>query len=329
MQTENRTPCLTVPLLFCVSVLAETPHDPKIPCFHGNLCWISVDMRMCFRELLPSKRSQSLGNTLIYPSVFVAMETCFNKPLPSNGRLFWFQHSGFQAPCHNIKYKIMLSLSILQLKNWKKGNHKSKYGTALMGGQKPTCINKVANCWVQTTFGSRKQNIIAYFWFVVLTLVSTRIPVFWDVTPCSLVDGYHFRRYYCSTSRLDAASSSLTLVPIYQTTGPHIAGNSDLNWFITETRASPTLSGSKPAGPGNFRWRTAWPVLMQRCGVLSGLTDSTSTAATQTGASSGIVCFTTLRQKSRLTSLYHLPFEIWHSHADDYEHYCLLGGNTM
>jgi hypothetical protein len=26
----------------------------------------------------------------------------FNKPLPSNDRLFWLYHSGIQAPCHNI-----------------------------------------------------------------------------------------------------------------------------------------------------------------------------------------------------------------------------------
>jgi hypothetical protein len=55
------------------------------------------------------------------------------------------------------------------------------------------------------------------------------------------------------------------------------------NHSIIETRASPTLSGSKPAGPGNLRWRTVWPPLWQCCGVTSGLTDSTSTAVTMTG----------------------------------------------
>jgi hypothetical protein len=35
---------------------------------------------MRFRKPLPGKRCQSLGNALIYPSVFVAAETCFNGP---------------------------------------------------------------------------------------------------------------------------------------------------------------------------------------------------------------------------------------------------------
>jgi hypothetical protein len=57
---------------------------------------------MRFKEPLRSQRYQFLGNALIYPSVFVTAETCFNKPLRSNARLFRFHHSGFQAPCHII-----------------------------------------------------------------------------------------------------------------------------------------------------------------------------------------------------------------------------------
>jgi hypothetical protein len=38
-------------------VVAETPGDPKIPRIHRNVCGIFDDMRMPFRELLPSKRS--------------------------------------------------------------------------------------------------------------------------------------------------------------------------------------------------------------------------------------------------------------------------------
>jgi hypothetical protein len=89
-------------MLFRISVVAETPGNLKIPRIHRNLSWISVYMRMRFREPLPSKLCQSLGNSLIYPSVFVAAETCFNKPLPRNGRLSWLHHSAFQAPCHNM-----------------------------------------------------------------------------------------------------------------------------------------------------------------------------------------------------------------------------------
>jgi hypothetical protein len=74
-------------VLFCVSVVTETPGDPKIPCIHRNLCWIFVDMIVCFKEPMPSKWCQSLGNVLIYASVFSAAETCANKPLPSNGLL--------------------------------------------------------------------------------------------------------------------------------------------------------------------------------------------------------------------------------------------------
>jgi hypothetical protein len=42
----------------------------------------SSDIRRCHENVC-----QSLGNALIYPSVFVAAETCSNSPLFTNGRL--------------------------------------------------------------------------------------------------------------------------------------------------------------------------------------------------------------------------------------------------
>jgi hypothetical protein len=63
--------------------------------------------------------------------------------------------------------------------------------------------------------------------FEIPTAVSIMTTVFWDVAPCSLVDGYQcfegtFSLRLQHTQKTEAASSSETLVPIYQNTRCHI-----------------------------------------------------------------------------------------------------------
>jgi hypothetical protein len=58
--------------------------------------------------------------------------------------------------------------------------------------------------------------------FEVLMAVNIKTAVFWDVMPCSLVDGYHVSEesaaFISFTLKTEALYSSKTLVRIYQIT---------------------------------------------------------------------------------------------------------------
>jgi hypothetical protein len=71
-----------------------------------------------------------------------------------------------------------------------------------------------------------------YVGFEVLTEVSTKMAVFWDVAPCSLVEIYQRFRGHRSRAialMMEAASTSETLVNFYQTTRRHIQEDSHLH----------------------------------------------------------------------------------------------------
>jgi hypothetical protein len=75
----------------------------------------------------------------------------------------------------------------------------------------------------------------------VVTVVTMKIAVFWDVTPCNSIDGYqcsvgtcclHLQGHF-STLNTEAAGSSKMLLLIYKSKGNHIPQDSNLQhtWY--------------------------------------------------------------------------------------------------
>ena len=61
--------------------------------------------------------------------------------------------------------------------------------------------------------------------------------VFWTVTQCSLVDGYHgYAECLISILKTNAAHSSDVLVPSYQTTLCHNAEDHNMNGVVTYSK---------------------------------------------------------------------------------------------
>jgi hypothetical protein len=77
VRTADRTPCLTIPLLFCISV------STVICCCGSNVYLATVQQQTCIRW---QRNTRNM----------------FSQPLPSNGHLLWLYYSGFQATCHNM-----------------------------------------------------------------------------------------------------------------------------------------------------------------------------------------------------------------------------------
>jgi hypothetical protein len=99
--TETRGSAATVKMLdIPIYSLGTDPHKISFPLLFQQFLY-------CCRGV-PTSPLHRNSNSSTVACLFVAAVNVFIEPLPSNGCLLWFQYSGFQASCHNIKLHLIL-----------------------------------------------------------------------------------------------------------------------------------------------------------------------------------------------------------------------------